>query len=77
MATEKPGYGSEPYPLQHTHTHNTLIGGYALWRWSAEDSRWSLIKDASEPGFEPGLAPDRAGQFEGQIVRWPTEPGVD
>jgi hypothetical protein len=76
MAMANPGCGSDPYPQQHTHTRSVHRGGYALWRWSAEELRWSLIKDASEPGFEPGLAPDRAGQFEGQIVRWPTEPGV-
>lgn len=57
---------SEPVVPSSISRH-TLAGVYNLWRWSAGDARWSLVKE----GPEPGAAPDQPGQFEGQIVRWP------
>jgi hypothetical protein len=47
------------------------VGGYSLWKWSAGEARWLQLKDGSVPGFEPGTPPERPGQFDGQIVRWP------
>ena len=48
------------------------LGGYCLWKWLAQARAWSLLKDESKVGFEPGPAPQASGQFDGQIVRWPS-----
>jgi len=52
------------------HVHNVgaiRAGGYALWAY--RQSQWRLEKDCSEPGFECGGPPGRAGWYEGEIVR--------
>jgi len=52
------------------HVHNTggiPAGGYALWAY--RDGQWQLERDSSEPGFQCGPPPGRAGWYEGEIVK--------
>lgn len=39
--------------------------------WSFRDGSWQLMEDRSEPGFQPGEPPARAGSYPGETVRQP------
>jgi hypothetical protein len=62
----------------HSHpvgsTRKAPATGYAIWAY--RDGVWSLSADRSQPGYEPGGAPDHQGEYEGEVVRMLSVPST-
>ncbi|MFN0051273.1 MAG: hypothetical protein ACKV0T_03730 [Planctomycetales bacterium] len=49
--------------------------GYSLWRYSASAQRWTMSADNSRKGYATAGAPQRAGKYDGEILRLVSVPG--
>jgi hypothetical protein len=73
MAGNREEPDCRPWPLGYGHSHNASlsVGFFTVWQWSSAEGRggWELKSTLMPPGVDPGLKPDKDGEYEGQCVK--------
>jgi hypothetical protein len=66
---------AKKYPDPETlHPGGFGLSNFCVWRY--RQGQWQVIEDRCGPGFHPGDPPNRAGDYEGEIVRKPASWGI-
>jgi hypothetical protein len=64
----------QPWPIGYGHPHSASlsVGFFTIWQWetSADEKKgWVLKSTLLPPGVDPGLKPDKDGEYEGQCEK--------
>ncbi len=71
MAGNREELKGQPWPLGYGHPHSASlsVGFFTIWQWEMAKGRWTLKTTLVPPGVDPGLPPDRNGEYDGQCQK--------